>query len=81
MTLAELGGAIDEANKAIKAAQSGPAVTTENPIRIMTVDDHPMLREGIAGLVSTQSDMKLVVKPPTGVRLFGSSGSIVPTSP
>ena len=28
-------------------------------IRILAVDDHPMLREGIAALVASQSDMKL----------------------
>jgi DNA-binding NarL/FixJ family response regulator len=30
------------------------------PIRILTVDDHPLLREGIAALVASQSDMKVV---------------------
>jgi DNA-binding NarL/FixJ family response regulator len=29
-------------------------------IRILAVDDHPMLREGIAALLASQSDMKLV---------------------
>jgi DNA-binding NarL/FixJ family response regulator len=41
-------------------------MTDENPIRIMTVDDHPMLREGIAGLVSAQSDLKLVAEATSG---------------
>jgi len=31
-----------------------------NPIRILTVDDHALVRGGIAALVSTQSDMKIV---------------------
>jgi DNA-binding NarL/FixJ family response regulator len=31
---------------------------TENPIRIMSVDDHPLIRQGVAGLVSAQSDLK-----------------------
>lgn len=31
-----------------------------DPIRILTVDDHPLLRDGIAALVSTQSDLRLV---------------------
>jgi DNA-binding NarL/FixJ family response regulator len=29
------------------------------PIRILTVDDHPLLREGVASLVASQSDMKV----------------------
>jgi len=44
-----------------------------NPIRILTVDDHPLLREGIAALVSTQSDMKLVAEASNGreaIQLF-----------
>ena len=35
-------------------------------IRILTVDDHPMLREGIAALVASQPDMKLVAEASTG---------------
>jgi DNA-binding NarL/FixJ family response regulator len=34
--------------------------TDPSLIRILAVDDHPMLREGIAALVASQSDMKLV---------------------
>ena len=30
------------------------------PIRILAVDDHPLVRQGIAGLVATQRDMSLV---------------------
>src|SRR6266851_5388188 len=35
-------------------------------IRILTVDDHPLLREGIAGLVADQSDMSLVAEASNG---------------
>jgi DNA-binding NarL/FixJ family response regulator len=31
-----------------------------HPIRILTVDDHLLLREGIAALVGSQSDMQVV---------------------
>ena len=31
-----------------------------NPIRILTVDDHPIVRQGIAGLITSQPDMALV---------------------
>ena len=37
-----------------------------NPIRIMAVDDHPLIRQGIAGLVSSQPDMKLVAEATDG---------------
>jgi len=40
--------------------------TGPNPIRILTVDDHPMLREGIAALVASQSDMSLIGEASTG---------------
>ena len=35
-------------------------------IRILTVDDHPLLREGIAALVNAEADMKLVAEASTG---------------
>ena len=31
-----------------------------SPIRVLTVDDHPLVREGIAGLIGVQPDMTLV---------------------
>ena len=35
-------------------------------IRILTVDDHPLLRQGIATLVNAEADMKLVAEASTG---------------
>ena len=37
-----------------------------SPIRILTVDDHPMLREGIAALLGGEADMKLVAEASDG---------------
>src|SRR5271163_1330297 len=37
-----------------------------SPIRIMAVDDHPLLRQGIVGLVADQSDMKMVAEASNG---------------
>ena len=37
-----------------------------SPIRILSVDDHPLIRQGIAGLVATQADMKLIAEAANG---------------
>lgn len=36
-------------------------------IRVLAVDDHPLLREGIAALVNAESDMKLVAEASNGL--------------
>jgi len=37
-----------------------------SPIRILEVDDHPLVRDGITGLVATQTDMILVAQAANG---------------
>jgi DNA-binding NarL/FixJ family response regulator len=37
-----------------------PAVSGSSPIRVLAVDDHPLVREGIAGLIGVQPDMTMV---------------------
>jgi DNA-binding NarL/FixJ family response regulator len=41
-------------------------ITELAPIRILAVDDHPLFRQGIAGLVADQSDMSLVAQASNG---------------
>jgi DNA-binding NarL/FixJ family response regulator len=40
-------------------------------IRLLAVDDHPLLREGIAGLIADQSDMTLVAEAANGREAVG----------
>jgi DNA-binding NarL/FixJ family response regulator len=41
-------------------------VQTQRLIRILTVDDHPLLRKGIAALVNAEPDMKLIAEASNG---------------
>jgi DNA-binding NarL/FixJ family response regulator len=43
-----------------------PAMTDASLIRILSVDDHPLLRTGIGTLIATQPDMQLVGEASTG---------------
>jgi DNA-binding NarL/FixJ family response regulator len=40
--------------------------STHNLIRILTVDDHPLLRKGIAALLNAEPDLKLVAEASNG---------------
>jgi DNA-binding NarL/FixJ family response regulator len=40
--------------------------TDPKPIRILAVDDHPIFRQGIAGLLADQADMSLVAEAANG---------------
>ena len=41
-------------------------MASDSPIRIMAVDDHPLYRQGIAAVVSVQTDLKLVAEAANG---------------
>ena len=41
-------------------------MSTSGPIRILSVDDHPMLREGIAAVLANEDDMVLVAEASNG---------------
>src|ERR687889_625669 len=41
-------------------------MNARNPIRILTVDDHPLLREGIAALLANETDMVIVAEAGNG---------------
>src|SRR5215469_14584396 len=47
-------------------------VSVPSMIRILAVDDHPLLRKGIAALVNTESDMKLVAEATNGAEAVES---------
>jgi DNA-binding NarL/FixJ family response regulator len=38
----------------------------KSPIRILTVDDHPLLREGIAAILAAETDMRVIAEAANG---------------
>ena len=54
--------------------KGGEAVVSKpNRIRVLSVDDHPLLRAGIAAIIDSQDDMVMVAQASTGreaIRLF-----------
>jgi DNA-binding NarL/FixJ family response regulator len=53
-------------------------MSTVHPIRILTVDDHPLLREGIASLVGTQPDMSIIGETSSGREAVDSFRKLQP---
>jgi len=41
--------------------------TNPAPISVLSVDDHPLLREGVAALIANQADMRLVAEASNGL--------------
>jgi DNA-binding NarL/FixJ family response regulator len=55
-----------------------PIADATRPIRIMTVDDHPALRDGIASIVEHEPDMKLVAEAANGAEAVAAYVRIRP---
>jgi len=48
------------------------------PIRVLIVDDHPMVRDGIAGLLARQDDMEMVGEAADGAEAVAMFRELVP---
>jgi DNA-binding NarL/FixJ family response regulator len=53
-------------------------MTTSTKIRILCVDDHPIVREGLAGILGLQSDMELIGAAESGAQAMTLSRQLRP---
>src|SRR5436853_4890806 len=48
------------------ARKRARGMSDRDPIRVLTVDDHPLIREGTAAMIRSQADMLLVAEAANG---------------
>jgi DNA-binding NarL/FixJ family response regulator len=65
---------VDSIDQWRKERMSAPA----KPIRILIVDDHPMLREGIAAVIEGQADLQLVAEAGNGIEAIEQFRNYLP---
>jgi DNA-binding NarL/FixJ family response regulator len=53
-------------------------MNSSKPIRVFTVDDHPLLREGIAAVIGSQEDMLLISQASSGAEAVERYGELQP---
>ena len=53
-------------------------MTSSEPIRILVVDDHPLLRAGVAALIGTQPDMSIIGEATSGREAIESFRTLRP---
>lgn len=53
-------------------------MTTDNPIRVLLVDDHPMVRQGLVYFLTTQPNIQIVGEAQNGVEAVQAANALKP---
>ena len=55
-------------------------MTCNGPIKVLAVDDHPLVREGIGAVLASQRDIMLVAEAANGGKQSSAFALIIPMS-
>jgi DNA-binding NarL/FixJ family response regulator len=53
-------------------------MTMTSPIRILVVDDHPVIRQGLVAMLSSQSDFEVVGEAGNGIEVLEKAAELLP---
>lgn len=69
---------VAEPREVVEAAAQGPRRSDGDPLRVLLVDDHRILREGLAGLLGEQPDLSVVGQAGGGLEAIELAGRLAP---
>ena len=60
------------------SSPSSPALSARPPVRLLVVDDHPVVRSGLMGMLGSAADVEVVGQAADGAAAVELAGELAP---